>query len=76
MKITLENPKELTIRPAQVKTISEITIDRMVDLPKQKKVIIFSKELGMVTLWEGESYDLIGQWTDLDVENKLIELYS
>jgi hypothetical protein len=29
-----------------------------------------------VDLWEGADYDTIGQWTDTDVTNKLLSLYS
>ena len=29
-----------------------------------------------VTLWEGDAYDAIGQFTDIDVTNRLIEIFS
>lgn len=29
-----------------------------------------------LTLWEGADYDKIGQWTDGDVENRIIEILT
>jgi hypothetical protein len=75
--ITLTNPKTVTIQEAKTKTISTLTVERVVDLPQQKKVRCFVKELDEpVTLWEGAEYDSIGQWTDTDVVNKLTSLYN
>jgi hypothetical protein len=76
MKITLSTPKEIIVVAEQVKTVNEISINRMVDLPQQKKVLVFTNELGQVVLWEGAAYDTIGQWTDQDVIARLSELYS
>jgi hypothetical protein len=75
MKITLSAQKEIVVAE-QVKTVNEISINRMVDLPQQKKVLVFTNELGQVVLWEGTAYDAIGQWTDQDVIARLNELYS
>jgi hypothetical protein len=76
MKITLSTQKEIVVVAEQVKTVNEISINRMVDLPQQKKVLVFTNELGQVVLWEGTTYDAIGQWTDQDVIARLNELYS
>jgi hypothetical protein len=76
MKINLNNPKEVIVVQEESKTIDTITIQRMVDVPEQKKVFVFTRELGQVVLWEGEEYDSIGQWTDQDVTDRLISLYS
>jgi hypothetical protein len=76
MKITLSTQKEIVVVAEQVKTVNEISINRMVDLPQQKKVLVFTNELGQVVLWEGTAYDAIGQWTDQDVIARLNELYS
>lgn len=29
-----------------------------------------------LTLWEGDAYDLAGQWTDSDVDNRILELLN
>lgn len=76
MEISISNPKSVVIVPEQKKTVSKITVQRMVDLPNQKKVIVFTEELGQIVLWEGAAYDAIGQWTDESVSAKLTELYS
>lgn len=77
MKITLQEPKEITLIEKKVKTITTLTIDRVVDLSSQKLVRCFIEELNEpITLWKDEEYDEIGQWTDEDVEMRLKELFS
>jgi len=76
MKINLQNPKKVVLQAERSKTISTITIERVVDLPKKKMVRCFTEELEEpVVLWEGAAYDAIGQWTDADVQARLTELY-
>ena len=73
MKITLPNPKQI-VAPV---IISEVTVERIVDLPKQKKVRAFVSELNApLTLWEDEAYDQIGQWSDTQAEARILELLS
>lgn len=76
MKITLSQPTEVTIVEKKTETIQELTIERTVDIPKQKIVRCFIAELREpLILWEGDAYDQIGQWTDLDVENRILEIF-
>ena len=75
--ITLSSPQIITIQPAKTKTITKITIDRVVDIPAQKIVRIFTIELDSpIILWQGDAYDKIGQWTDEDVIERLHALYN
>ena len=77
MQINLTNPKRIVLQEERSKTISTITVERMVDLPSAKIVKCFMKEIGEpVVLWEGAAYDAIGQWTDADVEARLTALYA
>lgn len=77
MTITLANPVEKTITPAVIQTLTTLTINRVVDLPQEKIVRVFIQELGNPTiLWSGADYDVIGQWTDKDVEDRLNVLFS
>ena len=77
MNITLSAPKKIVLQEEKSKTISTITVQRVVDLPKQKTVKVFITELDEpVVLWEGDAYDAAGQWTDADVIAKLTQLYS
>ncbi len=77
MKITLQNPKKVVLQEEKSKTVSTLTVTRVVDLPKKKVAKAFVEELeGGITLWEGAAYDAAGQWTDTDVQNRLVELYS
>ena len=77
MEITFQTPQTIVIKQEETKTLEKLTVMRMVDLPNEKKVKVFLKELREpVILWEGDEYDAIGQWTDSDVQTKLTELYS
>jgi hypothetical protein len=77
MQINLQNPKKVVLQEEKSKTISTITIERIVDLPKKKMVRCFIEELDEpVVLWEGAAYDAAGQWTDADVQARLTALYA
>jgi len=76
-KITLANPVVRTIVPAETKTLTELTIIRIVDLPVEKIVRAFVKELqAPIVLWEGAAYDAAGQWTDSDVTARILVLFA
>jgi cyanophycinase-like exopeptidase len=76
MEIIFNSPKEIVTVPQVTKTVSSITIVRMVDFPQRKTVYAETIEAGRVMLWEGDAYDTIGQWTDTDVENRIQEIYA
>ena len=77
MEIQLTIPTEVVAQPQVMKTISSITIHSIMDMSSfEKKVIAHTSEFGQVTLWEGEAYDAIGQWTDSDVQARLFELFN
>jgi hypothetical protein len=77
MNITLNSPKKIVLQEEKSKTVTSLNVNRVVDLPKQKMVRCFIEELeDAIILWEGAAYDAAGQWTDADVEARLIELYN
>ena len=77
MQINLSNPKKVVLQEEKSKTVTTLTVNRIVDLPKKKIVRAFVEELDEpVVLWEAASYDAIGQWTDTDVQARLTDLYS
>lgn len=77
MNITLNSPKKIVLQEEKSKTLSTLTVNRVVDLPKQKMVRCFIEELEeAIVLWEGAAYDAAGQWTDADVEARLTQLYN
>jgi len=77
MEINLNAPKKIVLQEEKSKTISKLTVNRVVDLPKQKVVRCFVEELEeAVVLWEGAAYDAAGQWTDADVQARLTALYN
>lgn len=76
MKITFETPKEIIVVKEIKQTIEELTVEEIVDNPEKKFAKAYTKELGIILLWEGEDYTKAGQWTDTDVVNRIKELYS
>jgi hypothetical protein len=76
MKVTLPTEKTIVVREAETKSIKDITISTIQDFPQMKKVVAVTRELGSITLWEGNAYDSIGQWTDSNVISRIQQLYS
>jgi hypothetical protein len=69
MEITLANKKTITVAPARTKEVENLTVVRIVDLPVEKKVRAFVRELGLpldLPQLSGENY---GEWSDSDVES-------
>jgi hypothetical protein len=69
MEITLANKKTITVAPARTKEMEKLTVVRIVDLPVEKKVRAFVRELGLpldLPQLSGENY---GEWSDSDVES-------
>jgi len=77
MEVNFSGNKDIVLVQEQKVTLDKLTVVRMVDLPAQKKVVVFLKEIAKPTvLWEGDAYDSIGQWTDADVTARLLQIYG
>ena len=73
MEIVLSKKKTVVVAPAVTKDLEKVTIVRIVDLPVEKKVRAFVRELGRpIELPElsGENY---GEWSNEDVEKAVAE---
>jgi len=75
MDIIFDPPREIVAVPQQTKLVDKLTVTQIVDWSEIKTVTASVKELGTITLWQGDAYDQIGQWTDADVQNRILELY-
>ena len=75
-KQIITEAKTLIISPEKITTINSIQVTMVFDDPINKKVLASTKEVGNLILWEGAAYDAIGQWTDTDVQNRILEIYS
>jgi len=72
MEIELSKKKTVVVAPAVTKDLEKINIVRIVDLPVEKKVRAFVRELGRpIELPElsGENY---GEWSNEDVEKAVV----
>lgn len=77
MIIRLEKETEIILVRQESLTLQSLTVERIVDLPLEKSLIVHISELGQpIVLWEGEEYDRIGDWTKELITNKIITLYG
>ena len=77
--ITIELPNKVKVKALGNREveIEKIEIFELIDSPLKKEV--WAKCMNHPTkilLWKDESYDAIGQWTESDVINKVLEIYS
>lgn len=77
LQITLSTPTTIVKQPEVTETISEITIDRIVDIPGEKKVIVFIRgEIIELSQLSGDNYDTPNEWTNEDVINAVKTHYG
>jgi hypothetical protein len=77
MEITLSQPFDFVIMERRTKTFSTLKVKSVTDKPAEKRVLARIEDLpDNIVLWEGASYDAIGQWTDTDVSARLNEIFS
>ena len=54
--------------------LKSVDVIKYEDSPSTKTVTLYTDSiLGTIVLWEGSSYDAIGQWTDANVVTRLKE---
>ena len=76
MEVVLKNKKTVVVAPAITKEIQKATIVRIVDLPVEKKIRAFVREIGRpleLTDLSGEKY---GDWDDKDVASAVLNEIS
>lgn len=72
--ITLNTPiSVISNKPVSIE-LTELTIDRIVDIVSQKQVVAFVEHFERIILWEDDAYDAIGNWTQEQAEARIIEL--
>lgn len=76
LEVDLGQAVNVVTRPVETRTVETITIERMVDMPAHKRVMVYTHEIGELVLWEGAEYDAVGQWTDQDVINRVKALLT
>ena len=78
MSLTVSLSGEITtiIRPAETATFrDQITINRIVDIPSERKVIVFIEGLGRIVLEDlsDSNYDTPNEWTNADVQAAVLK---
>lgn len=77
MALSLGTTKNVTVRPAETTSLTEVTVLRWVDRPSDKVVVAFVKELANpIVLWEGDAYDSAGDWTEAQASTRLIQVIN
>jgi hypothetical protein len=77
LTITLPNKITVPALGGRNVEVEKIEIYEIIDNYYKKTVTaLTTNHPKRIVLWEKEGYDAIGQWTDTDVINKVLELYS
>lgn len=75
--IQFNEPKVVRTVPEQNFMSDKIIITEMVDDPVNKKVTIRTDgQPFFLTLWEGDAYDAIGDWTTQDVIDRINQIIA
>jgi hypothetical protein len=72
MEIELSKKKTVVVSPAVTKDLEKVTIVRIVDLPVEKKVRAFVRELGRPIELPELSDENYGEWSNEDVEKAVV----
>lgn len=70
LEIILNASTQIITEPALTESVDKIVIDRIVDYPSHKKVIVhvFGKPIELESL-SGDNYDSPSEWTNADIIN-------
>ena len=77
--ITVELPQPKTVKALGNKDveITKIEVFEWLDSPMKKQVWAHCRNHPTkIKLWEGDSYDAIGQWTEDQAKARILELFS
>lgn len=50
LNVTLSNPKEIVVQPAVTRLVTELVVERVVDLPREKRVVAHVEGFGRFDL--------------------------
>tara|TARA_B100002019_G_C20936472_1_gene434673 strand:- start:338 stop:613 length:276 start_codon:yes stop_codon:yes gene_type:complete len=70
LSVNLTAAVNYTSQPAQTVSLNgDIIINRIVDIPAEKRVYVLVEEVGQIELAElsGDNYDTPAEWTNADV---------
>ena len=77
LQINLPTPLTVVKQPLIEETITEIVIDRIVDIPGDKQVVVFIKgDRIVLNGLSGDNYDNPEEWTNSDIIEAVKALYS
>lgn len=77
LTVNLPSPVTLKVLGGKTVKIDKIVVHQILDNFYKKKIIAYcTNHPSNIVLWENEEYNKIGQWTDTDVANRILELYS
>jgi len=70
LDINLTAPLSVVVQPEVRKTITALSIERIIDFPSQRKVAVFVEgERIELDALSGDNYDTPAEWTNDDVVN-------
>ena len=75
--ITFDTPQEIIVQPEIRKTITNLTINRIVDIPSERKVAVFvDGERIELDALSGDNYDTPDEWTNATLVNAVSAYYN
>lgn len=75
--ITFDTPQEIIVQPEIKKTITNLTINRIVDIPSERKVAVFvDGERIELDALSGDNYDTPDEWTNATLVNAVSAYYN
>jgi len=78
MILNLDSPKEVIIKaatPEEKQLISQVEVLTISDDMVSVKAVVVLNDLPMaITLWDGEAYQNIGDWTQAQANARILEL--
>lgn len=77
LEISLNAPTTIVRRPAETETVEKLIIDRIIDVPSERKVIVFvlGERIELDSL-SGDNYDTPTEWSNNDIINAVKTYYN
>jgi len=77
LNITFDAPQEIIVQPEIKKTITQLSINRIVDIPSERKVAVFiDGERIELDALSGDNYDTPAEWSNATLVDAVKAYYS
>ena len=77
MILSLGQTKDVTVQASETESVSEVIILKIEDNPSAKTITAYvsaNDRAVKLVLWSGYNYDSIGDWTQKQAEDKILDV--